>query len=219
MLQRGTQVSPGTAPGRPYFRDHMVPSCDRDSLSPLDRIKKVREITGCLGRGHRSHTTMVSDNQIVWSSRHPQGVTESEFSGFDSAPCGRISEQVAKFSGGVDHRTPAMPDPDGDVVAVDVAVDRTAVTGSAWVLPVRVLVARPSRRGCRLAMGTAIPLASSTLVPGVKLIPPQVAAASASRPAGTQTDGSDLLQAHGVWQPRFGQELPMGAARRAWFDR
>lgn len=64
VLQRGTQVSPGTAPGRPYFRDHMVSSRDRDSLSPLDRIKKVREITGRLGRSHRSHASMLSDNQI-----------------------------------------------------------------------------------------------------------------------------------------------------------
>jgi hypothetical protein len=71
---------------------------------------------------------------------------------------------------------------------------RTAVTGSAWVLPVRVLVARPSRRGCKLAMGTAILLASSTLVPGVKLIPPQVAAAPTSRTAGTRTMAQTSFQ-------------------------
>jgi hypothetical protein len=64
VFQRGTQVSPGTAPGRPYFCDHMAASRDRDSLSPLDRIKKVREIARRLGRGHRSHASMLSDNQI-----------------------------------------------------------------------------------------------------------------------------------------------------------
>jgi hypothetical protein len=59
VFQRGTQVSPGTAPGRPYFRNRMVSPRDHDSLSALDRVKKAREITGRLGRGHRAHTSIV----------------------------------------------------------------------------------------------------------------------------------------------------------------
>lgn len=52
------------------------------------------------------------------------------------------------------------------------------MTGSAWVLPVLVLVARTLSPGLSWLIGIAAPVASRTLVPAVKLSPPQVAAAS-----------------------------------------
>ena len=54
-----------------------------------------------------------------------------------------------------------------------------SVTGSAWVFPVFTLVASTFSAAVRLAMGTEAPEARRTLVPGAKLRPPQLAAASA----------------------------------------
>jgi hypothetical protein len=67
------------------------------------------------------HRSVAAEDGCRDTSRHPQGVAEPEFSGFDPAPGGRVPEQVA--GGGVDHRTAVMPGPDGDVVAVGVVVD------------------------------------------------------------------------------------------------
>jgi hypothetical protein len=56
---------------RAYLRDWMATPDDDDRLATLDRIQQIREVPGCLSRGHGFHVPILSDNQIP-SQRDPE---------------------------------------------------------------------------------------------------------------------------------------------------
>jgi hypothetical protein len=51
--------------GRPYLCDRMAATDDGDRLATFDGIQQIREVAGCLGRGHGLHIPTISDNQIL----------------------------------------------------------------------------------------------------------------------------------------------------------
>src|SRR6266700_46907 len=70
---------------------------------------------------------------------------------------------------------------------------RTAVMVPAWSLPVRVLAVRTFWPRRSREIGVFLPLASRTLVPGLKLSPPQVTAAPARSASAKPTPISTTL--------------------------